>query len=435
MPPPAPQILAIESSCDESALALFDGAKGISWEIVHSQIPTHKIHGGVVPELAVREHLKKFPELLAKMPSVFAHPPLRAKGAESNITQIAVTVGPGLVGSLAMGMALGKAIALQHGIPLVGVNHLRAHAFSPFISVHKNSPEKFAEKFREALPHLGLLVSGGNTLLYEIGAKKNLKLLARTKDDAAGEALDKAAKMLGLPYPGGPMIEKLASEGDPKKFEFPIPFRESPDLAFSFSGLKTALRYKLQKMSAQEVEREKANLAASFQNAVVDALVLIVRRALRRGPPGFAQTPLVKSSSVRSPAPAGSLTQGLRLGIPRGIEKPDEKFNSGAWDGNLEGSQGAAPTNMSPPEGGGKGVGSYYKSIGLCGGVSQNSLLRASMAEIAHEFGVELLLAEPKHCGDNAAMIAFAAWADAGGLREVKSFEPSLGIESDAPAL
>ena len=160
--------------------------------------------------------------------------------------------------------------------------------------------------------------------------------------------------MLGLPYPGGPMIEKLALSGDPKKFEFPLPFKESGELKFSFSGLKTSLRYRLNAMKTEEIEKEKANLAASFQYAVVEALVLMVRRALKK--------------------------------------------NSG------------------------------YRSMGLCGGVAQNNLLRARLQALSEEFGVELLTAQPKHCGDNTAMIAFAAWADLQGTMLVKSFEPTLGL-------
>jgi N6-L-threonylcarbamoyladenine synthase len=342
-------LLAIESSCDESALALFTPEEGILWESVYSQIATHARHGGVVPELAVREHLRKFPELMTDLPVPIGE-----------ISRVAVTIGPGLAGSLAMGMSLAKAIALEKGLPLYGVNHLRAHAWSVFMKLHKENPAEFKENYEKRLPHLGMLVSGGNTLLYEIGTDGILKLLARTQDDAAGEALDKAAKMLGIPYPGAPLMEKLAREANSqnekevKKYDFPIPFKELPDLAFSFSGLKTSMRYKLQAMSAEEVEREKANLAASFQNAVIEALTLMVKRALRR---------------------------------------------NGA-----------------------------YKSIGLCGGVAQNGLLRTAMNDIARESEVELLTAEPRHCGDNAAMVAFAAWADPKGIKEVKGFEPGLRI-------
>lgn len=340
-------ILGIESSCDESALAVFEPGKGIVWESVYSQLATHAVHGGVVPELAVREHLRKFPELLKQMPV-----------SMSQIEKIAVTVGPGLAGSLAMGMALGKALALQYKVPLLGINHLRAHAWSVFMPLHAAGPLRFDSALQEKLPHLGLLVSGGNTLMYEISSARDLKMIARTQDDAAGEALDKAAKMLGLPYPGGPLLEKLAVQGNPKAFAFPIPFKESGELAFSFSGLKTALRYQLQKMSAAEVEAQKADLAASFQAAVIEGLLLILKRALKRN--------------------------------------------------------------------------TQYKSIGLCGGVTQNSALRTAVVGLANDFTLPMLVCETKHCGDNAAMVAWAAWMDAAGVRPAKSFDPGLTIDQTA---
>lgn len=342
-------ILGIESSCDESALAVFDPARGIAWESVYSQLATHAPHGGVVPELAVREHLRKFPELMKQMPVPM-----------SQITKVAVTVGPGLAGSLAMGMALGKALALEHRLPLIGVNHLRAHAWSVFMKLHANGPANFEAALQEKLPHLGLLVSGGNTLLYEISSAKDLKMIARTQDDAAGEALDKAAKMLGLPYPGGPLLEKLAAQGNPKAFDFPIPFKESSELAFSFSGLKTSLRYQLQKMSAVDVEAQKADLAASFQAAVIEGLLLILKRALKRS--------------------------------------------------------------------------TQYKSLGLCGGVTQNNALRAAVEQLAGEFKLPPMTCEAKHCGDNAAMIAWAAWADSASTPGTHSFDPGLTIDQTAGA-
>jgi|GEM_PF-55920 N6-L-threonylcarbamoyladenine synthase len=423
-------ILGIESSCDESALALFDSTKGIVWESVYSQIATHKVHGGVVPELAVREHLRKFPELMAELPVKMC-----------GISEIAVTVGPGLVGSLSMGMALGKALAVEYGQQLMGVNHLRAHAFSVFLPEYEKNPNSF--DLGKHLPHLGLLVSGGNTILYEIRAEATsiprtevrgycsdrpdkqdwsicdpktigqtdvplgglpdksglpgrygcspgvqsgdfqITIIAKTLDDAAGEALDKGAKMLGLPYPGGPMIEKLASTGNPDAFAFPLPFKESSEVRFSFSGLKTSLRYRLQTMKPGEIEARKADLAASYQKTVVECLALMVKRALKKE---------VNHSFSPTPYP-----------LPQGGE-------------NIMGA--SAPNTHLP----------YYRSMGVCGGVSQNSLLRTELAEISREMNIPLLTAHSGHCGDNAAMIAFAAHMDKAGLLEVKSFEPTLGI-------
>ncbi len=341
-------LLGVESSCDESALALFSPEEGVVWESVWSQIQTHTRHGGVVPELAVREHLQKFPQLLAELPIPLAE-----------ITKVGVTVGPGLVGSLAMGMSLAKALAMKLNAELLGVNHLRAHAHAVFIRMHRQNPAAFLELRAQSLPQLGLLVSGGNTLLYEMTlqapAEPCLKILARTADDAAGEALDKAAKMLGLPYPGGPQIEKLAKTGDASKWKFPVPFKESAGLGFSFSGLKTALRYKLQAMTEAQVESEKANFAASFQAAVVESLTLMVRRALKA---------------------------------------------------------------------------SAYRSLALGGGVAQNAALRVALGDLARQNGVEFLPCDPAHCGDNAGMVAFAAWADPLGRREVKTFEPALELDA-----
>src|SRR5690554_2509844 len=182
-------ILAIESSCDESALALFDPDGGMKGEWVHSQIPEHQPYGGVVPDIASRSHLECFGPLLAKvvdLPEV------------SSISRIAVTIGPGLAACLAMGLSLGKALSLALGAPLCGVNHLRGHAFSPFIPLHAKDPQAFAQAYEGLLPHLGLLVSGGNTLLFRLDADRGIRILARTVDDAAGEALDKGAKLLGM---------------------------------------------------------------------------------------------------------------------------------------------------------------------------------------------------------------------------------------------
>ena len=191
-------IFALESSCDETAVAFFDPERGLTHEWVHSQIALHEAYGGVVPDLASREHLAHFGPLVARA--------LAAVPAE-RISSIAVTKGPGLAACLAMGLSTAKALGLAWGVPVVGVNHLRAHAFSPFIALHAANPGAFDEVFAQLLPHLGLLVSGGNTALFSIDEARCIRLLASTMDDAAGEALDKGAKLLGLGYPGGPQVE------------------------------------------------------------------------------------------------------------------------------------------------------------------------------------------------------------------------------------
>ncbi len=262
-------ILGIESSCDESALALFDPQHGIHGEWVASQISTHVEYGGVVPEIAVREHVDNFFPLLDV--GLEGHPV---------VERIAVTCGPGLAGCLAVGIALAKSLGLLWNVPVLGANHLRGHAFSPFISLHAENPEDFENHLRDLLPHLGLIVSGGNTLLFRINENRELSIVAETVDDAAGEALDKGAKLFGIPYPGGPALEKLAFAGDPERYDFPRAFPEPSKMRFSFSGLKTSLRYRLDKMNAEEVLPRRSDLCASYQKAAFDQLCVKSRHAL-----------------------------------------------------------------------------------------------------------------------------------------------------------
>jgi N6-L-threonylcarbamoyladenine synthase len=266
-------ILAIESSCDETALALFDPAAGIFEEWIHSQIALHGRYGGVVPDLATREHLRNLGPLLERVKEAHGF---------AGIDQVAVTHGPGLAGCLAIGVAAAKSLALAWRVPLTGVNHLRGHVFSPFIAVHAEAPAEFDARMAALLPHLGLVVSGGNTLLFTLDAERRIAVVSSTRDDAAGEALDKGAKLLGLGYPGGPLIEKRALKGDPKAFDFPRGIGPRSDLGFSFSGLKTSLRYQLEKMKPEDVEARMDDLCASYQQAVVDALVRKTTLALER---------------------------------------------------------------------------------------------------------------------------------------------------------
>jgi len=340
-------ILAIESSCDESALALFDPLRGIVGEWVHSQIDLHKEYGGVVPDLASREHLKNFFPLL-KVSGVLER--------KHEVRQIAVTHGPGLAGCLALGLAFARSLGMAWGVPVVGANHLRGHAFSPFIALHESSPENFDAHLSERLPHLGLIVSGGNTILFVINRKRQVEVLAETVDDAAGEALDKGAKLLGLAYPGGPQVEDLAEIGDSKAYDFPRAIAPRNERRFSFSGLKTSLRYRLEKISDAELDRSMPDICASYQAAVINQLVGKTKHLL---------------------------------------------------------------------EGGG------YRSLGLSGGVSNNKALRAAMEKLAKRDRLPCLIAKPKHTGDNAAMIAFAAFADVAGVRTGDfSIEPALRLDA-----
>jgi N6-L-threonylcarbamoyladenine synthase len=342
-------ILALESSCDETAVALFNPAAGLIGEWIYSQVALHEKHGGVVPDLATREHLRHFAPLLERA---------RDTAGFAEVKQIAVTNGPGLAACLAIGVAAAKSLALALRVPLVGVNHLRAHAWSPFLPLHAQAPTNFVGSLEALLPHLGLIVSGGNTLLFTLDAARRITVLSSTRDDAAGEALDKGAKLLGLGYPGGPWIEKLAATGNPAAFDFPRGIGPRNELDFSFSGLKTSLRYLLEKMSADDVRSKLPDLCASYQQAVVDALVRKTRAALGQG------------------------------------------------------------------EG-------RFRSLGLSGGVANNRTLRAALQTTAKHQRIPFLAAEPKHTGDNAGMIAFAAWADAGvsrGLVADLTVEPSAGI-------
>ncbi|MBK1879273.1 tRNA (adenosine(37)-N6)-threonylcarbamoyltransferase complex transferase subunit TsaD [Pelagicoccus mobilis] len=268
-------LLAIESSCDESALALFERGVGIRGEWISSQVSLHAEYGGVVPDLASREHLNNFAPLLETA---------RHEHGLEGISEIAVTTGPGLAACLAMGLAVANALSLAWKVPVYGVNHLRAHAHSPFVSVYEDCPEDFDTRIAEAyLPHLSLIVSGGNTILARIDEDRTLSILGQTIDDAAGEALDKGAKLLALGYPGGPKLEKLAVGGDVKAYRFPRALVDKPHLDFSFSGLKTSLRYQVEKMGVEAAEADLTNLCASYQEAVVDALIRKTERALKAG--------------------------------------------------------------------------------------------------------------------------------------------------------
>ncbi|HEY8993516.1 MAG TPA: tRNA (adenosine(37)-N6)-threonylcarbamoyltransferase complex transferase subunit TsaD [Lacunisphaera sp.] len=372
-------ILALESSCDETAVAVFDPAMGLTGEWVHSQIALHEAYGGVVPDLASREHLAHFGPLLQRALATFT---------PEQIQKIAVTNGPGLAACLAMGLATAKSLGLAWRVPVVGVNHLRAHAFSPFIALHAANPAGFDNAFAALLPHLGLLVSGGNTALFTIDESRRISLLASTMDDAAGEALDKGAKLLGLGYPGGPQVEKLAATGRADAFAFPKAVAQRSTLEFSFSGLKTSLRYQLEKMSAADVESRKADLCASYQAAVFDALVRKTHLALERG--------------VADARPK-TKDQGR-----------------GTTDSNNQ-----EPITLNPAPG--------FRSLGLSGGVANNKTLQGLLQQVAADHNVPFLRAQPQHTGDNAGMIAFAAWAEreAGGVSETNldlEIAPSLPL-------
>ena len=353
-------ILAIETSCDETAVAILRGSERPSGSDllaseVASQIAEHEKFGGVVPEVASRNHLAQLPRLLGRAIA-------SANTTINKIDAFAATSGPGLASSLLVGNSAAKGLAIGAGKPFLAINHLEGHLLSPFFGSKKIEP------------NIGLVVSGGHTLLVNVRGVGNYEILGRTLDDAAGEAFDKVAKLLGLGYPGGPEIEMRAQKGDAKKFELPRSMLNSGDLNFSFSGLKTAVRYLLEKPSVipkredaegprkrrediREVPRSARDdnsvddLCASFQQAVIDVLREKSLRALQQ-------------------------TKSRRLT--------------------------------------------------LSGGVSCNSALRENLRATCQENKIGFLVAEPWLCTDNAAMIAFAAM-----LRFENGIVSSLEAEID----
>ena len=276
------KILGIETSCDETAVAWVEQVENefcVVDSLVSSQIRLHQRFGGVVPEIATREHLKNLPQLTKDLISNNALDLNEVDG-------IAVTVGPGLPTALLVGVSYGKALGVALGKPVYGVNHLEGHLFSPFFHLSKKESSPRRESFpspSESLeipfPMIGLIVSGGHTLIIEVKGWNRYHKRGGTVDDAAGEAFDKVARMLGLPYPGGPEIEKWGELGNAEAVDFPQSFPERDNFNFSFSGLKTSVRYFLEKNPEyQERAEKKRDLCASFQKAVVDVLV---RKAVR----------------------------------------------------------------------------------------------------------------------------------------------------------
>jgi N6-L-threonylcarbamoyladenine synthase len=246
-------ILGLETSCDETAAALITDDGEIRANVVSSQADLHARYGGVVPEVASRRHLELVTPVIREA--------LGEAGAElADLERVAVTRGPGLIGALLVGLSAAKALAWALRLPLAPVDHLHGHVASLFLEPNPVQP-----------PFLCLLASGGHTLLLDVQDHAGFDVLGTTLDDAAGEAFDKGARLLGLGYPGGAAIDRLAKEGDPEAFEFPV--ARVPGLDFSFSGLKTALLYKVRELGDEEVERRRADLAASYQRAIVTALV------------------------------------------------------------------------------------------------------------------------------------------------------------------
>jgi N6-L-threonylcarbamoyladenine synthase len=253
------RVLGIETSCDETAAAVYDGSAGLLAHEVYSQVDLHAAYGGVVPELASRDHLRKLLPLLKKV--------LADAGAEPRVDGIAYTAGPGLAGALLVGAAVARSLAFAWRVPCIGVHHMEGHLLAPLL---EQQPPGF--------PVVALLVSGGHTLLALVHGVGNYEILGSSVDDAAGEAFDKTAKLLGLGYPGGPQLAALAERGRPDVFQFPRPMTDRPGLDFSFSGLKTAVVVALR--GRQLDDQTRADAARAFEEAVVDTLVIKAGRAI-----------------------------------------------------------------------------------------------------------------------------------------------------------
>ncbi len=373
------RVLGIESSCDETAAAVVEDGWRILSSIVASQIPVHQKFGGVVPELASREHLKKIAPVVEEA--------LRqAKVRLEKVEAIAVTAGPGLIGSLLVGLVYGKALALSLGKPLVGINHLEGHIHSVLLQ-NKNDRQSDGNVPVAGFPNVTLVVSGGHTCLYRVECAEDpsapprfsYKLLGQTRDDAAGEAFDKVAKLLALGYPGGPVIDRLARYGVAQRAELGrIRMRGNP-LDFSFSGLKTAVLYRV-RGTALQAEAED-------------------RRTWRDGPDGNANL------------------DGLRA-----------RCSQGALD-LLAGFQAAVVTDLvertlAAARGG------HVSSIFVAGGVACNSALRERFSQAAQANNVQVFFPSPRLSTDNAAMIAAAAYSH---LLAGERAGPELTARASAP--
>jgi N6-L-threonylcarbamoyladenine synthase len=257
-------ILAIETSCDDTCAALVDGAEILA-NVISSQDEAHARFGGIVPEVASRHHLELAVPVVAAALA-------EADASLDDVEAIAVTAGPGLIGALLVGLSTAKAIAAPRRLPLIPVDHLQGHVAANFLAPEPLEP-----------PFLCLVASGGHTLLAGVRGHEGHEVLGQTLDDAAGEAFDKVARLLGLGFPGGPALERLAADGDPESFPLPVAMARDPGLDFSFSGLKTALVYLCRDLGPEGVEGRRADLAASFQAAAVGQLTAKLKRALDRG--------------------------------------------------------------------------------------------------------------------------------------------------------
>ncbi len=294
------KVLGIETSCDETAAAVFDGDRGLLSHRLFSQVEMHAKYGGVVPELASRDHVRKVLPLIQEA--------LADAGiAGHQIDGVAYTAGPGLVGALLVGSSVARSLAYAWGCPAVAVHHLEGHLLAPMLEAQ---PPRF--------PFLALLVSGGHTLLAAVEGIGRYRILGSSVDDAAGEAFDKTAKLLGLPYPGGPALAKLAQSGQAGRFKFPRPMLDRPGLDFSFSGLKTAVVVATKGRALDDAAR--ADVAAEFQQAVVDTLVAKCRRALEHT--GFDTLVVAGGVGANQQLRTALADLGRRIGVTVSYPRP-----------------------------------------------------------------------------------------------------------------
>jgi N6-L-threonylcarbamoyladenine synthase len=278
-------VLGIETSCDETGVALYDTERGLLADALYSQVEIHAEWGGVIPELASRDHIRKTIPLVREVIA-------KAGIEDSQIEGVAYTAGPGLIGALLVGASIGRSLAMGWGVPAVGVHHMEGHLLAPML---EDEPPAF--------PFVALLVSGGHTQLVRVKGIGRYELLGESLDDAAGEAFDKVGKMLGLPYPGGPHVAKLAQSGTAGRYKFPRPMTNRPGLDFSFSGLKTFVRNTIAEeieASGKLDEQTRADIAFAFEEAVVNTLAIKCRRALEH-------------TGLKSVVIAGGVSANLRL--------------------------------------------------------------------------------------------------------------------------
>lgn len=300
---PQPTVLALESSCDETAAAVVTGTR-VRSSIVSTQIEIHRQFGGVVPELASRHHLGSITAVAEQALSA-------AEVSLADIDALAVTEGPGLSGALLVAVQMGRGLAFATGKPLYGVHHMEGHLWSAYLGDAELEPAPFA-------PHVAMLVSGGHTELVEVRAVGRYRVLGSTRDDAAGEAYDKVGKLLGLGYPGGPVIDRLAAEGNPKAHAFPRPMLKQPGFEFSFAGLKTAVLVHVERNGPPDSRQALADVCASFQAAVSDILVAKAAAALERT--GLKRLNIVggvaANRGLRDCAAARGAADGFEVRVP-----------------------------------------------------------------------------------------------------------------------